>query len=268
MKIAFWSPFHGTGTTACIMAVAGAMSQYYGRRCLLTQTHFEMNDLDEALAGKLAEQDGEDYCRDMGTDALIRYFKAGILTEDMVGSCTVSLSDRLSLLIGSRQTMRESFESAVFTGMLLKIYRAAEKFFDVLLIDVNSGYSRQSMEMIENADLVAVVLRQGRRWTGDFIKRGFPVKDKERFYLFGRYFAESKYSLKNMRKLYGDIAGSNSGIIPFDAEYMDVIDERRVLRYFERFDMQRDSIIKGSMYHEACICAGKMLRLAERRKEP
>ena len=39
MKIAFWSPMHGTGTTANLMALMLAIAEDSDRSVLLTQTH-------------------------------------------------------------------------------------------------------------------------------------------------------------------------------------------------------------------------------------
>ena len=264
MKIAFWSPLHGTGTTACMMAIAAVLSGKMKKYCLLTQTHFELNDLEEALIGRNIEQSGDDYIRDMGVDALVRYFKAGILTEEMVCGCSTIIGDNLAFLPGSRQTVRENFESRIFTGMFLKIIKASESFYDMVLVDVNSGYSPQSLEMIENSDLVVVVLNQGRRMTQRFLKCGFPVHDKERFYCFSRYCRESRYSIHNLKKLNRSFYNGNMGAVPFEPAYLDAIDERRVVEYFRQMADSSNGR-ESYFYTEIISCAEKIADLAERR---
>ena len=249
------------------MAVAYILSRKMKQYCLLTQTHFELNDLEESLIGKMADPGGSDFERDVGTDALVRYFKAGILTQEMIYSCTISLGDGLSLLLGSGQRSRESYENAMFTSILLKIYKAAEDFFDIVMIDVNSGYSDRSMEMIENADLAVVVLRQGRRMPGEFIKTGFPFEVRNRFYLFARYSAESRYSLHNMKKLHKCIVRSNSGTVPFDAGYGDAIDERKVLKYLDGLEPGTDMNDYDGFYAGINDCAEKIYALMRSRRE-
>ena len=49
MKVAFWSPFHGTGATANLLALSVAVSELMDKKVLVTQTHYNMNNLEGPL---------------------------------------------------------------------------------------------------------------------------------------------------------------------------------------------------------------------------
>ena len=51
MKIAFWSPLHGTGASSGLIAMATAISVIYSEKTVVTQTHYNLNNLERPLLG-------------------------------------------------------------------------------------------------------------------------------------------------------------------------------------------------------------------------
>lgn len=228
MKVAFWSPFHGTGATANLLALSVAISELFGKKILVSQTHYNMNNLEKPLLGEV--EDSESFYRDIGLDALMRFFKMGNLTEGQVNDCSVKVSKNLYLLTGTKQQSRESYDNKVVQDMVTRIMSIADKFYDIVFVDTNSGNNEQSMKMISDCDVVMVTVRQGNEDLSEVVKN--PVlKDKQVYYLFGSYDPYSKYTLKNMRKMYKELTKDNSGGFPHCTQYMDAIADNRILKY-------------------------------------
>ncbi|MBR4343489.1 MAG: hypothetical protein IKP88_12445 [Lachnospiraceae bacterium] len=227
MKIAFWSPLHGTGATASLLAVAIALSELKKNKILVTHTHYNLNNLERPLLGNV---DNGDFFRDTGIDAVIRHFKSGTVTGEHISDCSIKISENLYLLAGTKNSSREGYESGIVKNMIAHILTIIEKYYDIVLVDTNSGNNEYSKKIIEECDMVIVTLRQDRYLLDGFFENEV-FSDKKIFYLFGDYDRESKYSLTNIRHLYKKIRKNNSGEIPHNTRYGDAICDEKVLRY-------------------------------------
>ena len=230
MKIAFWSPLHGTGATATLLAIAIALSEIKKKKIIITHTHYNLNNLERPLLGNIKEID---FFRDTGMDAVLRHFRSGNVTEEHVSDCSIKITGNLYLLAGTKTSSREGYESSIVLSMILHIISIIEQYYDMVLVDTNSGNNTNSLSIIEECDVVVVILRQDR-YLLDSLFENDVLKNKEVFYIFGDYDIESKYSLINIRHLYRKIKKSNSGIIPHSPGYNDAICDEKVLRYLTR----------------------------------
>ena len=227
MKIAFWSPLHGTGASSGLLAVATALSILDSKKIVVSQTHYNLNNLERPLLGSIGNGD---FFRDTGVDALLRFFKSGNITEEHIENCSIKMSETLYLLAGTKTANREGFESNTHKGMLLHIFSCLEKYFDLVLIDTNSGKCELSMRMIDECDAVVVSLRQNRDMLDGFFDSEM-FGDKPVFYLFPDYDPDSRYSMYNLRTLYKKMNPRNSSFLPHNSGYMDAICDEKVLKF-------------------------------------
>lgn len=227
MKIAFWSPFHGTGATADLLALALVLSEKKGLRTLVTQTHFSMNNLEKPLLGNTVS--GQ-FFSDTGLDALMRHFKSGNVTREHAENCSIKVGNNLFLLAGTRASSKESYENRVVQSMVTHIISIIDRYYDAVLIDTNAGINPQSLEIISECDCVVIALRQNRSMIEDFILGNF-FPDRKKFYLLGSYDSSSRYSISNLRHIFKEITKKNSAVIPYNTQYMDAMSEDRVLKY-------------------------------------
>ncbi len=230
MKIAFWSPLHGTGATASLLATAIALSEIQKKKIIITHTHYSLNNLERPLLGNIKEID---FFRDTGMDAVLRHFRSGNVTEEQVSDCSIRISENLYLLAGTKTSSREGYESSIVRSMILHIVSIIEQYYDMVFVDTNSGNNTNSLKIIEECDIVVVILRQDR-YLLDSLFENDVIKNKEVFYLFGDYDNESKYSISNIRHIYRKIKKNNSGIIPHNPGYNDAICDEKVLKYLTR----------------------------------
>ncbi|MBO4510206.1 MAG: hypothetical protein J5718_02545 [Lachnospiraceae bacterium] len=227
MKIAFWSPLHGTGASSGLLAVAVALSILDSKKIVVSQTHYNLNNLERPLLGSIGNGD---FFRDTGVDALLRFFKSGNITEEHIENCSIKMSETLYLLAGTKTTNREGFESSMHKGMLLHIFSCLEKYFDMVLVDTNSGNNELSMRVVEECDAVVVSLRQNRDMLDSFFESGL-FEDKHIFYMFPDFDPESRYSMHNLRTLYKKMNSGNSSFLPHNTGYMDAICDEKVLKF-------------------------------------
>lgn len=227
MKIAFWSPLHGTGTSSGLIAMAAAISIIYSEKTIVTQTHYNLNNLERPLLGNAGNGD---FFRDTGVDALIRFFKSGNIMEEQIENCSIKINETLYLLAGTKIHNREGFENNMARNMLVHIFSCLEKYYDMVLIDTNSGDNEMSIRIIDECDAVVVSLRQNRDFLDSFFENGL-LEDSKVFYLFNDYDCDSKYNMHNLRTLYKKMNLRNSSFIPHNADYMDAICDEKVMKY-------------------------------------
>lgn len=227
MKIGVWSPYHGTGATASLLAVSVAISEMMERRVLVTQTHYSMNNLEKPLLG---EVDSDSFFRDTGLDAIMRFFKSGNLTEEQVNNCSINISKRLALLTGTKVSSKETYENKMVQEMVTHILNIVEKFYDIVLVDTCSGENEQSKSVINECDMVVVNLRQSKDMINEVIDNPL-FEGKKVYYLFGSYDGNSKYNLANLRKIYKKMTKENSGGIPHCTQFMDSITDEKAFKF-------------------------------------
>lgn len=235
MKIAFWSPFHGTGATSNMLAISLMFSEHkeLSKKCLITQTHYNMNNLEKPLLGDV--ENAGAFFRDTGLDALCRTFKRGDFTESDIDKCAIKVSKNLYLIAGTQagkkgDLYRSAFESGESKEIIEKSIDLADKFYDIVFVDTNPGQNSQTKGLLERCDVVVVNLRQDGESLEDALD--MPVlKDKKVFYLYGSYDSYSKYTLKNIRKMHKELNKYNSGGIPHCTQYMDALTDNKVLKY-------------------------------------
>ena len=233
MKIAFWEPMHGCCSTANLMAVMLAIANESGRSILITQTHYDLNDLEGPMTGGLEGAGRADFFFNTGLDAAIKFFKSGMLTGETVDSCAIRINEKISLLAGTRQNSRAAYDSNIVGRMIGHILDVSEEYYDMVAVDTNAGFAGVSGSVLEKADVVVVNLRQNLRMIDNLFKSvEFAKIDPAKvFYLFGSYDPDSKYNLNNLRHIYSNIKNSNSSGLPHSTGYLDALCDKRTVRF-------------------------------------
>ena len=227
MNIAFWSPMHGTGATSGLLAISIAYSELERKRILLTQTHYNLNNLEYPLLGDVGE---DDFFRDTGIDAALRNFKSGNISEEQLADCTIKTGKNLFLMAGTHASSKEGFENDMVKSMTIHILHMAGNYYDMVFTDTNSGYGDYSLNMLNSCDAVVVSLNQNLFMLDAFLKDD-RFKDKKMFYLFTDYDSKRKYNIKNISAKYKQIGKENSGLIPHSAHFADSVCDRKVYRF-------------------------------------
>jgi MinD-like ATPase involved in chromosome partitioning or flagellar assembly len=261
MKIVFWSNVHGqSGTTSNLMAIAVMSTLLYQYKNLVTQTHFNMNNLEVPLVSTSSKADKE-FFMDLGIDALARCIKSAPLDAEVFESCSISLLDKqLNLLPGTTKDNREIFENDI-SKTIFGILQAASKYHDFVFIDTNSGKNELTMKIIKDSDIVIVCLNQNKSMLEDY-SRNYEIQDKKVFYLIGNYDYHSRYNLHNLRKCFSWLKNDNSAIIPYNTEYMDAQSDGQVISYLLK-NMDCDKDDNNSYFiNQVKLAVNKLIKFA------
>ncbi len=270
MKIAFWSPYHGqAGTTSNILAIAILAGMVHKQKVVLTQTQFEMNNLEAPFVGvDLKNRDSSEYFRGIGIDTLNRSLMAAPLTKDDVMNCCIEFLDgRLQLLPGSSKHNRQHFEQSM-SQTILTLLGHIEKHCDVVFLDISSGNNPISKMIIEESDLVVVNLSQNIGITDRHFSNPFEGAKGEKFYLIGSYDPDSKYNLSSIRRTYRKhMKQNNTGVVPYNTGFLDAQNDRDIINFFLNNINSAKDDINGYFIQEATQTAEKILALAKENKE-
>lgn len=237
MEVAFWSPYHGqTGTTTTALAIASMVAITNNYKVLLGHSHFERSTLERCLIHHRQGSDEDPLTfNDHGMDALRRLAKNGRLMPEMVSDYTTPLlaGNRLDLLQGIAGYYKQGELDEV--NLLRKIFTSAKSAYDLLLIDVHSGKNQSlSKKLLEDADLVVVCLNQNQWLLEDFFHdKGSQemLEGKKIVYHLSSYDSKSRYTAKNIRKLY---QLETLMVTPYSVELMDACNTGRALDFFMR----------------------------------
>jgi len=225
----------------------------------VTHTHYNLNNLERPLLGNV---ENGDFFRDTGLDACIRHFKSGSITGENVSDCSIKISDNLYLMAGTKNSSREGYESRIVKNMITHIIGVIEEFYDLVLVDTNSGNNEYSMRIIDECDMVIVSLRQDRYLLDSFFENvGFDTK--KIFYLFGDYDTDSKYSLTNLKLIYRKIKRNNSGVIPHNSRYKDALCDEKVFRYLKNNFYSDKDMFDNRFFINLIDTADRILEFAE-----
>ncbi len=228
MIIASWSPFHGTSSTANLLALAECLANTYDKKVLIMQTHFAMNNLEKPLLGSLDSSKESIFFKDIGLDAVVRHFKSGSFNETTVANSCVTVSENLSLLAGTRQRDRSIYNNEIEREIVTKVIKELSKLFDVVLVDTNAGLSDVTLDVLNVSERIIINLRQNREMIENTVNNPEIKKLAEStqlFYCFGAYDGYSKLSINNIKRSFKKITSEHSGVVPYLTQYNDAISD-------------------------------------------
>lgn len=234
-QVAFWSSRHGqSGNTSNLIAVAMIIGMDYVTRTLISHTDWSTSPIETTLIkSKPVAINDMDYTN-VGIDALDRLVKSNKLTPNSVKDYTDTiLRDRLEVLRGSSKVNEEEFSS--IHDVIQSIFKASKGFYNLSLIDVSSGTKNQlSNAVLSNSDVIVVNLNQNVAVLDEFFSEDQPsfLKDKQHLIVLGQYDRNSKYTVKNIKRIYK----TNVPIftVPHSTGFMDALNDKNVVEFFLR----------------------------------
>lgn len=268
MKIAFWSNVHGqTGTTSNMVAIAAAVSMSYRYKCLVTQAHFNMNSLEASLIG--SRENSRDIFMDAGIDTLLRSIKLAPLEKSTFDNNTISLLQRKLYLLPGTTSENQKIYYKDMAKVFGRILSEAEKHYDIVFTDLNSGSDEISDMVLRQADITVINLCQNKSMLESYFssaKYHDQFHNQKVFYLIGNYDRASVYNIHNLKLLYKPLSARSSDIIPYNTEFRDALSDGRAVKFLRR---NLDTSGTGAdSYFKSCIlrASGKLLTLAGEKK--
>jgi cellulose biosynthesis protein BcsQ len=259
LKIAFWSNVHGqAGTTSNLLAIAIICALQYKLKTMVTQTHFNLNNLTAGMVSD-REQFQKEFLMEIGIDALTRSIKSAPLDYEIIENSTISfLKKRLNLLPGTAKMNREIYEIDTLKA-ITGILRTVEMLYDIVFIDANSGKNQLTNKILEEADLIVVNLSQNKNMIEEF-KLNYKFPKKKVFYLFGHYDTNSRYNINNLKQSYNWLNSKNTAVIPYNTEYMDALSDGQAIAYMLKNIESEKNDSNGYFIKEVKAAASKLLK--------
>ncbi|WP_315069299.1 hypothetical protein [uncultured Clostridium sp.] len=227
--IANWSPLHGRGNTSNCIATAMQFSMKYSIDVFMTHSQNTRSTMEGAFLKGNEEEDLTKF-NDLGIDSLDRAIKTGCLEVEDVKSYCNKITKNCHLISGTRKTNEE-----VFREMLSKDFGTILEFIkrgdNIIFIDIDSGYkSNIAKEIINIADFVIVTLDQTNLLVEEYINSKFCINPEKEIIVLGRYDNNSNYTKKYVSKKFRKEVYA----VPWDAEYLDAINNHRAKSFFEK----------------------------------
>ena len=234
-----WSPMHGVGATACLLATAICMAEAHDRKVLITETHFALNNLEEPLLGK-STVDARELHAGKGIDTLKRYAASSGIDADTVRKVSFDVSDKIMFMPGTMQTEYELHDSASARNVIQhSLFETGRVMSDYnVIIDTNAGDNdAMSAAALDIADNIVVCLRQNKALIAKTLENEKLIElsqSKGMFFCFAEYDDDSKLNLDNVPKIFKPLKGGALGGVPYNTGYADAISDCTVLKYLRR----------------------------------
>ena len=171
-----------------------------------------------------------------GVEGLVRAISSNKVTPEIITNYTkIVFKDRLEILLGPSTTSYEEYEK--FLPMYTDILKAANKYYDLVLVDLNKGIEKEGiLDILTMADLVVVNITQRLKTIDDAItlKEKLPIFNRKNImYLMGRYDKFSKYTSKNVARYMGE--KKPVATIPYNTLFFESCNEGKTADYFLRY---------------------------------
>lgn len=232
MQVAFWSHYHGqTATTSNMVAMTMMMALEERFSMLLTQSHFNKNNLDNTMLTKNFLHSELTDLSDTGVDALSRFIKSNkISPQEFANYTTTVLKNKVDLLEGTKLKNWDIYQKE-FRAVMQTIFESANKYYDFIFVDVAAGIDEISTSILEDSDLVIVNLCQNTMVLEDYFHY-YQERFNNVLYLIGNYNPNSKLNVRNIKRMYG--IKESIGVIPYNIEFSDACSDGKVVDYFIR----------------------------------
>lgn len=243
MQVAFWSIIHGqAANTSNLLAISIMSAMEYRLRILITHNNYSRSTLESSLINRKFLKNGVVDLADTGIDALSRFVQYNQIDQEGIENYTTTiLKNRMDLLIGTSVSNKELYAKNL--GLILPdIYRTINNYYDVLYVDVNSGYSDLSKKVIDESELVVINLNQNLSVLEEFFESKTDFENW--IVLISMYDDNSRFNYKMLSRKY-NLKGK-VGVIPYCREFADACNDGKAVDFF----MKNISCKKGDSNYE------------------
>lgn len=233
MRVAFWGMESECGTTSNLMALASFMACHSKLQVAMLQLEKEKQELKEFFSTRETElvKEKNDYFVLEGLDYLFSIAKQKKLTREQVfENMEPLIENRLYCMpTGSRRLYQ--FYPKETNEMLQQVISLLDACMDVTFIDCGNHMDGWTKQVIKEADLLVVNLKQTSASFDEFFLKNGSLAAKV-LYLVGNYQKESVYNKQNLRRIYR-IPKEHLAVIPFNPEFQQACEKGRLDKYMK-----------------------------------
>ncbi len=237
--VAFWNESEKeNGQTLSIIAIANQMAIEHNFRILVVDACFHDKTIEKAFwkikENKTIQQlNAGKMDISSGAEGLVSAVASNKATPEIITNYTrIVYKNRLDILLGLKTSIREEHEKSL---MLYKdLINAANKYYDLILVDVQKGLSRPtSKALLEQANVIVYTMPPNLLNIDNFIKlreTNELVGSRKIIPLLAKSDEESSYNVKNTSRYLKE-----KGIIPcipYNVRFMEATNEAKTSNYF------------------------------------
>lgn len=254
--ITFWNDGKAeTGQSMTLAAIATTLAINYNYKILMINTKHDDKSLERAFEPRnsinsIFTKGKMDL--DTGLSGVAKAIISNKTSPEIITNYTNIIFKNLELLT-DKNASQEDFER--YIKYIKEIVKLANRYYDIVLVDLEGSIENQDIKQILQMSNVAVVtLTQNINVIDDFLEQRAKneiLKDKKVLISIGKYDEKSKYTVRNIakylreRKIYK---------IPYNTLFSMEAPEGKVADYFIRFKRINPSHINynflDSVYEE------------------
>lgn len=230
-----------TGQTLSLVAVATQMAVEHSYKILIVSTNFKDQTLEncfwelDRLNKPIMANQKVNIGVDSGVEGLIKVLASNKTSNDIVRNYSKTvLRDRLDILLSP--VTEDYNEYSQICREYPEILRIADRYYDLIFVDLSGRMDERNTEDIINvSDVIVVNLTQRLKTINDFVE----LRENNDFYkrkniilLMGRYDAHSKYNIKNVTRYMKE--RKEILAIPYNTLYLEACSEGKAIDFFLR----------------------------------
>ena len=230
-----------TGQTLSLVAVATQMAVEHSYKILIVSTNFKDQTLEncfwelDRLNKPIMANQRVNIGVDSGVEGLIKVLASNKTSNDIVRNYSKTvLRDRLDILLSP--VTEDYNEYSQICREYPEILRIADRYYDLIFVDLSGRMDERNTEDIINvSDVIVVNLTQRLKTINDFVE----LRENNDFYkrkniilLMGRYDAHSKYNIKNVTRYMKE--RKEILAIPYNTLYFEACSEGKAIDFFLR----------------------------------
>lgn len=187
-----------------------------------------------------------------GIEGLLKVMASNRTSNEIVKNYSrIVLKDRLDVLLAPQTTSYQEYIQ--ITPHYSDIIKTADRYYDLVIIDLNKKMPRKDIQAIlEISDIVMVNLVQRLKTINEFIK----LREANDFYkrknvilLLGRYDRFSKYNSKNITRYMKE--KKDLCVVPYNTLFFEACSEGTIIDFFLRLRNIVDETDKNVTFEKA-----------------
>lgn len=238
--LTFWNNNTGKiGQSYSALAIATLMAIEHKYKILLISTKYDDNvnaqafgfhQLSKALNGLIENKNTMEL--ESGIESLSKLALSNRLIPDIVPNYTrMILRERLEILSGPTNHGDEDFDYSRIYESCKKILKIANKYYDMIFIDLNNGIDETTMEILKMSDIVIYNIEQKISEIEKIKELKKSILPANRtMLLMNRYDRECKYSTKNATRYLEERREMMS--VPYNHLYAEAVQEGTGAEFF------------------------------------
>ncbi len=257
--ITFWNSIEKEcGQTLSAIAIATYMAMEHNYRILLIDACFHDNTMEKAFWKKkenkaLKELTGGKIDISSGAEGLISAVASNKATPEIITNYTrIVFKNRLDILLGLKTQIRQDHEKSM---MLYKdLISTANKYYDIVFVDLSKGITRQSSEAIlKISDVILYTMPPNLNNIDKFkelrLNENSIVSSQKIMPLLARSDESSGYNVKNTSRYIKE--KYTIATVPYNVRFMEATNEARTASFMTNIKLSKSALnVNGNFFEE------------------